>query len=312
MSVAVKCQLPRRRRVLCDQSLPARLLFRFLRRSSGEVRLRLQRSASRWQPVGEDLHMNIDPADPMDRAFCLGLYEERLTRLIKNLVRPGDTCIDIGAQKGYISLLMAKLVGPAGHVVAFEPDARCAEALKSHLARNSFNNVTVLGYALGDRESTCTFVLSRQLGWSSRFPNELARTAALSETTVQVRRLDDVLCENRIGPADRIRFIKIDVEGSEPLVLAGAQRTLQTYRPTLSIEVNRASLRAGGFSVESIEDLLRPLGYGFFLVRSYLTLLRYRLALEPASMSEVGEFADVIAVPAERAAAGIRTALLCE
>jgi FkbM family methyltransferase len=244
--------------------------------------------------------MRIDPKDWMDRAFYLGFYEQHLVHLIAATVRPGDVCIDVGAQKGFMTLHLAKAVGPGGRVIAFEPDPRAMEALTSNVQRNAFEQVRLYSCALGDCEASCRFALSHQLGWSSRFPNDLAKPAVATTISVRTRRLDDIIAEAGLVPeTHRISFIKIDAEGSEPLVLQGAQETLKRFRPTVHIEVNKPSLCAGGFSADSIETLLCPLDYQLLAVRWRRTgWLQRRLSLIPlASLtSDIGACDDVLAV----------------
>jgi FkbM family methyltransferase len=244
--------------------------------------------------------MRIDPKDSMDRAYYLGTYEQSLVHFIASEVRSGDVCIDVGAQKGFITLHLAKAVGAEGLVFAFEPDPRAMDALRSNIQRNALEQVRLFSCALGDCEASCRFVLSHQLGWSSRFPNDLAKTAVAATISVRTRRLDDIIAEEGIAPeTHRISFIKIDAEGSEPLVLQGAQETLRRFRPIVHIEVNKPSLCAGGFSADSLEALLRPLDYQFYAIRFGRTgCLRCRLSLTPIESltTDIGGFADVLAV----------------
>jgi len=60
--------------------------------------------------------MFIDPTDDLDRQFYLGTFDPTMRRLIKKFVREGDTCLDIGAQKGFVSLTLAKAVGKSGRI----------------------------------------------------------------------------------------------------------------------------------------------------------------------------------------------------
>jgi FkbM family methyltransferase len=245
--------------------------------------------------------MNIDPKDWMDRACYLGSYEQHLIRLIASTVRSGDVWVDVGAQEGFITLHLATAVGPLGRVVAFGPDPRAMESLRSNVQRNGFAQVKLFTCALGDCDAACEFALSHQLGWSSRFPNDLAKPTIASTISVKTRRLDDILAEaGMVAGTHRISFIKIDTEGSELLVLRGARETLTRFRPTIHIEVNKASLAAGGFSTDSMESLLRSLKYELFALRWRRTgaLLQRRLYLSPVASltSDIGACEDVLAV----------------
>ena len=250
-----------------------------------------------WRVVAGRFWMCIDPQDWMDRAFYLGSYERHLVHLIADTVRSGDVCIDVGAQKGFITLNMAKATGPRGLVISVEPDPRAMEALRANVQRNGFDQVRLYSCALGDSDSSCMFALSHQLGWSSRFPNDVARPTVARTIAVRTRRLDDVIAEAGVVPeTHRISLLKIDAEGSEPLVLEGAQRTLERFRPTVHIEVNNSSLSAGGYSAGSIETLLRSLDYQLYAI--HWGRLTRRLSLSPITSlsTDIGGCEDVLAV----------------
>lgn len=277
-----------------------RLLARPIRWGYQNLRTASLGQAAHWRLVGGQFYMYIDPKDWMDRAFYLGSYEQHLVHIITALVRPGDICIDVGAQKGFVTLHLAKAAGPGGRVIAFEPDPRAMNALSSNVQYNGFEQVRLHSCALGDREAYCGFALSNQLGWSSRFPNDLAKPVVASTISVRTRRLDDILAEEGIVPeTHRIAFIKIDAEGSEPLVLQGAMETLNRFRPTIHIEVNRSSLSAGGFSEGSLERILHSFGYQLYAIHYERTRwLGRRFLLIPVKSlaNDVGGCGDALAV----------------
>ena len=69
--------------------------------------------------------MKLDPNQPLDRSVLLqGVWDPALTMFLQQYVQAADTCIDIGAHKGYVSCLLASLVGKKGMVLSFEPDPR--------------------------------------------------------------------------------------------------------------------------------------------------------------------------------------------
>ncbi len=240
-------------------------------RLSRRVRLAPLGRRPGWRRVAGSFSMLIDPRDPMDQAFYLGLYESHLVRLIADLVRPGDVCIDVGAHTGYITLHLARAVDSGGRVLAVEADPRAAELLRANLHHNSLQRVSVWNCAAADQSGACPFTLSKQLGWSSRFVNDLARPLASAVISVDARRLDDIAGEAGLRPGrDRLSFIKIDVEGSEHLVLAGARRLLAQFRPILYVELNRDSLSTAGVSQTRVPEDLDAAGYEIRLIRQRL------------------------------------------
>ncbi len=215
--------------------------------------------------VSGGFEMFIDPKDELDQEFYLGTFEPAMRRLITEFVAAGDTCLDIGAQKGFVSLTMAKAVGGRGKVFSFEADSRAAEKFLANVKRARLQTIQLLECALGDREGTCTFTLSNVLGWSSRFPNEIAKAAVQETVEVQMHTLDAMTERKEVViEAGKLSFIKLDVEGSEPFVVKGMRRVLSTARPLIFLEVNYDSLAAAGSSARELQTLLQDLGYGFF------------------------------------------------
>ncbi|HYR08050.1 MAG TPA: FkbM family methyltransferase [Longimicrobium sp.] len=161
-----------------------------------------------------------------------GTYEREQTRLFEQLLRPGGVVLDVGANVGYYTLLASVLVGDAGAVHAFEPEPRNAEFLRRHLRINGRRNVTVQQAAVSDYEGTARFEAGTGSG-----------TGHLGDAgTLEVRtlRVDDYCAEHGLAPT----AIKIDVEGAEMSVLAGAFDTLARHHPTIFLSTHGPELHA--------------------------------------------------------------------
>jgi len=99
----------------------------------------------------EGLRFHLDLRTYPDCCMAFGLYELDTARIIRKLLRPGDTFVDGGANIGYFSLIAAKAVGPAGRVHAFEPQPDNRRRLEEHVAMNSLSKVvTIHPVALSD------------------------------------------------------------------------------------------------------------------------------------------------------------------
>ncbi len=237
-----------------------RTTVRKLRSHYYGARLRFLGQQPVWVRVAGGFEMFIDPSDDLDREFYLGTFEPAMRELIVRSVHEGDTCIDIGAQKGYVSLTLAKAVGSKGRVLSFEPDKRAAAKLAANINRANQRGIEVFHFALGECEGSCTFVLSKVLGWSSRFPNELAKTAIEETVEVKVNSLDEMIARKEIMiDADQLSFIKLDAEGSEPLILKGMRGLLSAAKPVLFMEVNYDSLAAAGSGPQELQGILHDL-----------------------------------------------------
>lgn len=165
--------------------------------------------------------------------------------LIPYLVRRGSVALDIGANLGLVTHFLAPR---AGHVYAFEPNPEPLRILPSVVARN----VTVLPIAVSDRSGTANLQISRSAsGWTSNGATLETAARAPFELTVDVRRIDDL----DVGD---VSFIKVDVEGHEQAVLAGARETIARCRPVVMLEVERSHL--GDAASENLRRL-SDLGY---------------------------------------------------
>jgi FkbM family methyltransferase len=174
-----------------------------------------------------------------------GSYEPDLTELFVRLVRPGSVIFDIGAHIGYYSLLAAMLSGPRGRVVAFEPNPRNLRFLRQHVRMNRLSTVDVLPVAVSDREGEAAFERGTGSG-----TGRLAATGSLQVTTTTV---DAAAAKLGVAPG----FLKIDVEGAEAKLLAGAIETIRLSRPVIFLSTHGPRVHA-----ES-QEILGSAGYHF-------------------------------------------------
>lgn len=171
------------------------------------------------------------------------VYEPETTGYLARHLREGQVFVDVGANHGYFTLLAASLLGPAGQVVAFEPNPRVFTQLQAHVRQNHFEPRTSLhACALSDApaEAARLYVSRDALnsGLSSLTPDAaLLATGGLSETAtvpVPVETFDRWLAASRLP---RVDLVKIDVEGAEASVVAGMAQSLRAGRVrTLIVE----------------------------------------------------------------------------
>lgn len=246
--------------------------------------------------------MRLDRRDFADRAFYFGEVDHAFVRDVARLALPGETVIDLGAQKGYHAMLLARAVGRSGTVVAVEPDPRAAALLAEHCTRNGLTQVRIVPAAAGDAEGSAAFSLNTQIGWSSRFPNPTQRRGIAESITVPVRTVDGIARE--LGPVP-ISFVKMDIEGSEPRALRGMGGVLAAHAPIMWMEVNAAALAAAGEAPAAVDAIILPLGYRIFRVDWTSPVIRRRRILyrEAASVESLvadaadGEFDVVLVSP---------------
>jgi FkbM family methyltransferase len=189
--------------------------------------------------------------------FDLRKTDPMLLRIAREHVNPGDIVWDIGANVGIFSFAAAALAGPTGRILAVEADTwlvgllrRSARACTSEVA-----SVEVLPMALSDEVGVAKFNIARR----GRASNHLDVAGGSTQTGgvreiqyVPTATLDWLL--NHFPPP---KFVKIDVEGAEDLVLRGAQRLLSDIRPVIMCEIFDKSRPA-------IDDLFHSYGYELF------------------------------------------------
>jgi FkbM family methyltransferase len=209
----------------------------------GVARLRIGRLPSMLATFADGRRFGIDAGDIMyEQIYRLGEYEPELTGVIRGLLRPGDFAVDVGANHGWFTVLMARTVGASGVVWAIEPGAAMLAALRENLALNDGRAVIVHELALGDDNGEVDLHIFADL------PHGHASTARLGDHAykaqrVLMRTLDDLL-EAADGPP---ALVKVDVEGAERDVLLGARATLAAERSMWLLEVNYDTAAAFGY-----------------------------------------------------------------
>lgn len=199
---------------------------------------------------GPGAGLRIDATGRMP-GYVLGTadYEEQLW--LAAHLNHGDTFYDVGANIGFFTLIAAKIVGPEGRAVAFEPLPANVEQLRRNVALNNFANVTVIAAAISDRESMGQFSLGRR----ARDAGKLVETDSRGESIqVPVTTIDAAVSSTFLRPPT---VMKIDVEGEEINALTGALDTIVRHRPTMLVEVHWLGARFRDF----VDETLIPLSY---------------------------------------------------
>ena len=176
-------------------------------------------------------------------------------------LRSGDTFFDIGANIGWQTWLGSWLVGQHGSVHSFEPSPTTVRYLRRRVVLLSLQNTVVNEFALGSAPGTATlYEYSEGLGATASLrPGSWPGYQHTTETTVEVKALDDYVDENQVSS---IRLMKIDVEGAEIDVLRGAAHLLSSaQRPVLVVEVLSDTNAAFGRSVDELLDTITDFGY---------------------------------------------------
>jgi len=184
-----------------------------------------------------------------------GEFEQMSTAVITRLVKPGAIVLDVGANIGYYTVMMSKLVGNEGKIFAFEPTKHFLETLRRNLAVNHVKNVEVLNFGLSNivREMTIDIGPS-----SATLHSPLGFDKVLSNETIHLSTLVDFVREYGIT---RIDFIKIDIDGHEPLFFDGAWPVLDLMSPIMICEVSHLHYLQTGYTAWDFYATLKEHSY---------------------------------------------------
>lgn len=217
-------------------------------------------------------------APTLDRIAYLFLHRLSLMgkhdrQFLSSQIQPGATVVDVGANIGLYTLLLADLVGDNGKVFAFEPDSCLFEALSRNCQINKTGNVQLFNRALGSESETRTLFRSILNSGDNRMVEHAGSGGGMG-STVQVSRLDEVL------DGQKIDFIKIDVQGWELEVFRGmAQLLAKNPAVRIYFEYWPYGLRRSGCEPQTLLEYLHNLSFDLFEVeKGVLIPIRDRAA----------------------------------
>ena len=222
----------------------------FLSKARSEIKCRIHHF---------NFHLNALDAGISRELYIYGVHEPLTTHILMDIVKPGMTVVDVGANLGYYTLLEARLVGPQGKVIAIEPYPRSVRFLRRNIVENEFSYiVSVVEAAVGDCEAYVDFAVSEKANWNRILDMSTSETD-ISTIKVKMIRLDDV-----VGNCP-IDFIRMDIEGAEVKAIRGAFETITSSVPILCIELHPQIINP-----RELKHMLEILdGIGYRIVMGY-------------------------------------------
>jgi len=209
------------------------------------------------------IRLNLTREEALSGYLQLGELNPIETKIIKNNLKQGQVFFDVGAYiDGWYSILASKIVGTSGQVFSFEPIPKFFSRLEDNINLNECKNVNLEKYAFTNVCEKQKFTISGQeSGLKENTTSDDKETVVVDTITI-----DKYMELKNIKTVD---FIKIDVEGIEPRVIEGAEKTLKKHRPLLLIEVVDSNLQQFNTSAEALIKYICSLGYQAFVIRTH-------------------------------------------
>ena len=215
---------------------------------------------NRW---GDELllsgHYHIDR-----NILIFGTYDLDLHLALERMIQPGMVCMDVGANLGEMALHMARKVGPAGAVHAFEPVESVRARLATHVERNARQDVVrvwpiALSSATGQAEIAYADASQDNQGLASIV--NLSDKPGPLRMTIPTMTLDEFVQRHAI---DRLDLMKIDIQGAEYALLEGGRESLPRLAPDLLMEISPDDLRHASRTSRDLCRMIESLGYSIF------------------------------------------------
>jgi FkbM family methyltransferase len=204
---------------------------------------------------GLQIYTSLDRIDH----YVEGTYEPEVIAEFYKHLSNGMCALDIGAHHGYASMLLSKLVGENGKVIAYEPVPENVEQFRKTIETNKLMNVILVPYAVSDETKEVIINMSRLYSSAMHFVDD-------NDTQSEHFHVKAVAIDDHIGGelVSRVDFVKIDVEGHEIEVLKGMLNTIEEFRPVIVCEVHNPDnmsrivpfLEKYGYEVRTIRNIM--------------------------------------------------------
>ena len=254
----------------------------------------------------DDMLISIDTTNWVGwNIFCFGFYSVNLINLLKSIVKVGDVVVDVGANIGDITLILANRVGQTGKVYAFEPFPLALEKLQENCRLNNLKNVKALDFALSNLSGGSTLYCPRPytgqlrgvgktgltgMSTLAKPDEDYMRGVEFLEFGVTQTTLDEFA---NIENLQRVDLIKIDAEGFDYKVIDGGRACISEFQPYIIFEYDPVWKTRTGYELGQAFQLLN--GYHFYGIVSDSRKLLNRI-------TEADKFkgGDILAVPKNR------------
>lgn len=215
-----------------------------------------------------------------------GHYEPEETDIIKKLVHSDAICLDIGANIGYFTVLMAKR---CRFVYAFEPEEENSKMLAKNIILNNLENVARFQSAVCEYDGLVDLYLSGlNYGMHRIYPSRWCR-AGISH--VKGIKIDDI-------SLSKVDFIKMDIEGAEYFALQGMKNTLDIFRPDILMEFHPPTIREAGIDPYDVYRFMTNRDYAIYLAPNIVNPIGFNELVEKTNDEMGGQ--NIVCIPQKR------------
>jgi FkbM family methyltransferase len=236
-------------------------------------------SRTKFHPFGMRFHLS-DWAD-REAFFFRRWHELAVSIFLRDVIRQGDTVVDIGAARGMFTMLAAYLTGAAGKVISFEPNPISRSLMERDLNANAVRHVRIIDKGASSRAERKQLVVPR-------LDRQAATFGALPENQLIYYRL-----EADLAPADNMLssespvLIKISTEGYETEAIRGLSETIKRCHPVFITDISERRLPACGSSVGELMKLMSDMGYLGFKIELSKNSETARWSVRPLSPKDL-------------------------
>lgn len=196
-------------------------------------------------------------------------YEPYETKIILRQAKKGDVVLDIGANIGYYTILLANKVGKRGRVYAFEPDKKSFGILTKNIKANGLKNVTAINVAVGRKNETKILYKSeKNLGDHKLYDSFQFSKSNFLKEEVKIIKLDGFIKNQTV------QLIKIDTQGWEPEVIGGARKIIERDKPIMFLEYSPASYEQAKLDKNEMVEFLRNIYSNIWWIDEWLYIYR--------------------------------------
>lgn len=195
------------------------------------------------------------------RLIQAGLLRKKYPELfyLKELIKPGFICVDIGANVGYYSVFLSQFAGKTGHVYSVEPVPLFANIFVKNTGQFALQNITLYQCALGAERKKVKLATPMVEGVFRHGLTKIVEGEGEINSLTYEANLE--IADELFKPLEKIDFLKCDVEGFEVILFPMMVATLERCKPMIQMEISTPENRNKIFS------LLEPMGYNIYVLR---------------------------------------------